>query len=154
MNFPAITPQIEARFWRHVDTSDGQGPHGDCWQWTGALDFDGKYPSGFGIEGKRYRASHVALAIVGKPRPSLDLYALHSCDNPQCVRHDHLRWGTELDNRIDAIARRKRSRSFSADEVRLIRASLARNCDLAREYGVTQACIYNIRKRVSHHHVD
>lgn len=111
------------------------------------------YPQSIPVAGKQVRVSHVALAIDGKPRPG-DLWALHSCDNPQCVNPAHLRWGTELDNRKDIISRWKgRGRSFSPDEIRFIRSSEKRNIELAEHFGVSQACICNIRKRRSHKHV-
>jgi len=86
--------------------------------------------------------------------PEPGLWALHSCDNPGCVNPDHLRWGTELDNIKDAIARRKHGVTFSEDDVRFIRSSPLRHCDLARQFNTNSAAILNIRKRVSHKHVE
>ena len=149
---PIINEKAVARFWSKVDKSPGQGPNGDCWCWTAFISHDG-YPGGLNIDGYKWRSSHVALAIAGQKRPSFDHGALHSCDYPPCVRPEHLRWGTELDNRIDAIARRKHGRSFTPDEVRTIRASSERHCDIARSYGVTQPCIWAIKNGVTHRHV-
>ena len=153
---PIITPEVEARFWRRVNKSPGQGPHGDCWCWTGPLRTDGApYPKNMSVGGFTYRVSHVALAVAGNPRSSADLGALHSCDHPPCVKPEHLRWGTSLQNLEDFIARYKNrgAHSFSPDEVRAIRASPERNCDLAKRHGVSQACICSIRKGVTHKHV-
>lgn len=85
-----------ARFWSFVEKTDG------CWNWTGAKDGDGYgYIS---VTGKGVRAHRYSLAMaVGKGPPGS--LALHSCDNPTCVRPDHLRWGTNRDNARDASAR-------------------------------------------------
>jgi hypothetical protein len=34
-----------------------------------------------------------------------DLHILHACDNPRCIRLDHLRAGTPSENMRDAVAR-------------------------------------------------
>lgn len=148
-----INPDVEARFWGNVDKTPGQGPHGDCWCFTKIRAGD-NYPVSLWVGRHQYRATHIALIIAGRPMPEPGLLALHSCDHPPCVREEHLRWGTELDNRKDAIARRKRGRTFTPAEVRDIRASSERQADIARRYGTSSACISNIRKRVSHHHID
>lgn len=152
-----VTPEIEARFWKRVDKAPGQGPSGDCWCWTGSLT-DGGYPSGMPIklegESFTFRVGQVALAIDGRPQPSRDMGALHSCDHPPCVRPAHLRWGTDLDNLKDAIARRKHGRTFTPDEIRDIRNSTDRQADIARRYSTSSSCISNIRKRVTHKHVE
>lgn len=148
-----VGEKAAARFWARVNKNPGQGPDGDCWEWTGAMFEDG-YPKHVMIERKKYRASHVALILDGRPMPEPGLWALHSCDNAACVRPSHLRWGTEVDNRKDAIARWKgHGRTFNEEEIRTIRASRARHVDLARQYGVSSPCIFNIRKRVTYKHV-
>lgn len=161
---PLMTPELSERdaerFWKRVDKSPGQGPKGDCWLWTGGLmervsSKTPGYPKGFAVRGKHYRPSHIALALDGKPRPSPEMNALHQCDYPPCVRGGHLRWGTQEENYQEARERQKYGpRHLHPDIVREIRASPERNVDIAKRIGVTQACICNIRKRVTHKHVE
>lgn len=79
-----------------------------CWHWTGARNVQG-----YGFiadrtgEGRKRRATHISLELDGRPKPDGKPYALHSCDNPQCVNPAHLRWGTAKDNAADMIARGK-----------------------------------------------
>lgn len=100
------------RFAEKVERADG-----GCWNWTGS-----KNAQGYGFiadrtgAGKKLRATHVALELSGRPRPANAL-ALHSCDNPQCVNPDHLRWGTPKDNVRDCIERGR----FSAPPGRGVR---------------------------------
>jgi hypothetical protein len=111
------------------------------------------YPVPLSVGRIRYRVAQIALAIDNRPQPSPYLIALHNCDNPACVRAAHLRWGTRLDNIKDYIQRRPGKAALQEHEVREIRASNLRNVDLAQRYGVSQSCICNVRKGVTHRHV-
>lgn len=77
-------------------------PEGEgCWEWQGAIDGDG-----YGIftyAGKTYRAAREALTLDG--RPPDNKMACHHCDNPRCVRPDHLFVGTNQDNMRDMVAK-------------------------------------------------
>lgn len=87
----------ESRFWPKVDKSPGHGPQGECWVWTASTN-----PDGYGNlnHGKENRAHRVSWKIHNGPIPP-DLQVLHRCDNPPCVRPDHLWLGTHADNMRD-----------------------------------------------------
>lgn len=84
----------EERFWEHVEKRPGDG----CWEWTG-----GKTPDGYGgFDG--HRAHRFSYTLVhGFLLPSLCV--CHKCDNPSCVRPDHLFAGTRTDNMRDMVAK-------------------------------------------------
>jgi HNH endonuclease len=80
-----------------------------CWNWTGARDGSG-YPLVSWRAGGRVtmHASRFIWESANGPIPA-GLNVLHSCDNPACVRLDHLRLGTQADNcRESAIKGRHR----------------------------------------------
>lgn len=60
--------------------------------------------------------------------------AMHSCDNPICVRWDHLSWGSLSDNMIDSV---KRGRHFRCSGERyggaILTESLVREMRRVRE---------------------
>lgn len=79
-----------------VDASSG------CWLWTGD-----KAKKGYGrlkIEGKRVYAHRAMWEEKVGAIPAGQLVC-HTCDNPSCVRPDHLFLGTQFDNMGDASAK-------------------------------------------------
>lgn len=87
---------LAVRFWRKVIKGDG------CWEWSGA-----RAPKGYG---RLQTPQGVTLAhrlsweFEHGPVP-VGLFVLHRCDNPPCVRIDHLFVGTAMDNTSDMIAK-------------------------------------------------
>lgn len=91
------------RFWKFVRKRKGRG----CWVWKGSVAPNGYghfyIGPGFGVSGmmNAHRASY--LLFVGPLAPGQ--VVRHKCDNPLCVRPDHLEAGTQGDNCRDTILR-------------------------------------------------
>ena len=92
----------EERFWQNVQKTDG------CWLWTG-----NGHPNGYGrfkINGHTVTVTHFSWKLHhGTPIPP-GMLVCHTCDNPQCVRPDHLFLGTRSDNAQDASAKGRLAR--------------------------------------------
>lgn len=149
-----------AIFWAKVDRS------GECWLWQGGLDKDGygKFQVTLSRAGlpprahtpqRHVRAHHFAYELA-HGAPVFGALLMHSCDNPRCVRPEHLRIGTPAENYADSARKGRNTRGernarakLTAESVRAIRAGLAagaRLVDLARQHGVTATTILGIAR--------
>jgi DNA-binding transcriptional regulator YiaG len=155
------------RYWKKVDKN---GPNG-CWIWKGAAT-----PAGYGQlasgSTKRNRAvrnlaTHIALAIDGRFRPSAQHVAMHRCDNPRCVNPAHLQWGTFQENTDDCRMKGRmafqragtakirnpewerglygKQPKLTPEAVKMIRSSPHSNSKLAQMLGISTATVRNIK---------
>jgi hypothetical protein len=98
---PSAGPQDppEVRFWAKVDQSDPDG----CWLWTAARDRDGY--GHFKFEGRMWRAPRWIFNHTNPTPLADDEMVRHTCDNPPCVRPDHLVRGDVVANMADQLGR-------------------------------------------------
>ena len=83
---------FEQRFWDRVVKTDS------CWWWIGSTNGGGYGQIQYG--GKRVRIHRLSYQLHVGPIPK-GTVVCHHCDNPRCVRPDHLFLGTSRDNAID-----------------------------------------------------
>ena len=78
--------------------------NGDCWEWTKWT--NGAYPKFHPNGTKRgvllYAHIEICRITHGEP-PNAKMVAMHSCDNPICIRPEHLKWGTKKQNTKDMM---------------------------------------------------
>lgn len=141
-----------SEFWNYVNQTE------TCWLWKGSM-----YPNGYGSFKHHQKAHRVAFEICHGPIPS-GLWVLHKCDNPPCVRPDHLFLGTPSDNARDMIKKNRhgkgaargeshRSHKLTAAQVLNIRSSEQAPLALAQVYSVTRRTIYQILERSTWKHI-
>jgi hypothetical protein len=115
----------EDRFWEKVKKNkDG------CWEWTA-----NKMRLGYGMFrfDKIWQLSHrVSWKITNGPIPE-GLNVLHRCDNPACVRPDHLFLGTQIDNIKDMVKKGRQWKKLTDKQVVEIRQKYAHGDVLQRE---------------------
>lgn len=77
---------------------------------------------------------------------------MHTCDNPSCVNHEHLRLGTHAENHDDKknkgrsnTGTRHGQHKLTNEQVLEIRALHMRQRDIASVYGITQSVVSEIR---------
>lgn len=88
---------LAERFMEKVQVGDG------CWEWQGSLNNKGYGKITVLVDGKwaALYAHRVAWFTATGVWP--DLQVLHECDNPKCVKFEHLFLGNQLDNVQDCI---------------------------------------------------
>lgn len=91
---PKQKPRRE-RFYERVDTS------GECWLWTGAINWKRGGYGAFYDDDTRIRRAHRVAWELEYGDLSEDQVLMHVCDTPACVRLDHLRLGTQVENLAD-----------------------------------------------------
>lgn len=145
----------ERRFWSYV-CRDGDA----CWVWTGSTNEDGY---GRIWIAKKSWAVHRYSYKLANPLVDIDGFEVcHRCDNPPCVRPDHLFVGTHSDN-IEDMRRKGRARSGpvsslssptrkldpdDVSEIRRVYASGSHSLpQLGRMYGVTTQMVHKIVQR-------
>lgn len=113
-------PDLATRFWQKVDRAcqdperyPGLGP---CWPWTSRC--DGQGYGLFSVGGKQVRrqikAHRIAYTLAIGPT-SDGPHVLHRCDNPPCVRPDHLFAGTQADNVADMVSKGRSGRHIKPE---------------------------------------
>lgn len=132
---------ISERFWEKVQKTEG------CWLWTASCDGAGYGQLSTGQGRKIEKASRISWRLHFGEIPA-GMNVLHRCDNPPCVRPDHLFLGTKKDNSQDMVAKgRSPNRKgeqhprckLSDEQVIDIRRRFAageKQCDIADYFGI------------------
>lgn len=143
------------RFWAKVPV----GAEG-CWEWQGVCDGPGRYGRSH-YKNKPIGAHRLAWILTHGPIPP-GSEICHRCDNPPCVRPDHLFLGSRAVNAADMVAKGRAARNrphakLTPEQVRELRARHAAGgisySQLAALYGLTKMAAYNIVQGKSYPHV-
>lgn len=96
------------RFWAKVAKSAG------CWEWRGTTSQKGYGRFAFGPRQHTVGAHRFSYAIAHGVAVAdfSTLQVCHRCDNPRCVRPEHLFLGTPTDNVRDSVAKGRMRNGF------------------------------------------
>lgn len=134
-------------FWARVEKTDG------CWWWRGKRD-----SNGYGLlrtrgpHRKDVRAHRVSWHLSRGPIPN-GLCVCHRCDEPLCVRPDHLFLGTRRDNSQDMVrkGRARGNRRLPPEVVQQVEAAASaglRHVEIETRYGVKPYTLRFILRRM------
>ncbi len=136
-------------FWNKVLKTD------TCWLWQGCVLKRSNKNISYGQirwQGKQLYAHRLAWELTYGPVPERK-EVCHSCDNPICVRPDHLFLGTHSDNMQDAKEKKRmhcpsgencNHSKLTVEQVKLIKQSTLSQGKLAEIYHVSKSAIYFI----------
>lgn len=98
--------------------------------------------------GTRYRVHRLLCCISYNMRyHDKSWVARHTCDNPRCIRVEHLIVGSQHDNVLDAHKQGKYN-SISEDVIDMIRTDTRSSRVLAQDIGVSASHIRNVRRGI------
>jgi len=149
-------PPLEERFWSRVERTDG------CWLWRGHINQDGygRLPVGEPTRSRMVMAHRLALFLEGREVPP-GMVTRHKCNNPSCVRPDHLEIGTQAENVGDTVAAGRVPRGeqahnavLTAEDVAEIRRSTETHREIAERFGIAAGSVHAIRTGRRWGHVD
>lgn len=154
MRYPPIADRVKA-------ATDVQ-PTG-CWNWLGAKD---KRGYGFIYYGGRNQRAHRIVYLLGHGDIPVGMYICHRCDNPSCVKPEHLFLGSPAANYWDARRKGRMPRlervpydtsgenngqaKLGADDVRrvrILRQNGAQLLAIAERFGISRTQVHNIITR-------
>lgn len=153
-----VHPSI--RFWKMV-LKTGKAPShipeiGQCWSWLGDTDNYG-YGHIF-VDGKMMKAHRFSWIIHFGAIPRI-FHVCHHCDNPPCVRPEHLFLGTDMDNMRDCIEKGRyvapprhygtRMNRETVDAVKKLRKEGASYETIHKSLGISRTAAWNLIVRFS-----
>lgn len=131
-------------FWSRANKTD------NCWEYTGPKN---GFTQGYALthyEGKYWTVSRLAWVLTYGSIPD-GLLICHHCDNPRCVRPDHLFLGTYTDNNRDKSAKGRaksggdKLRKLTDEQIVEVfskhRSGRYSTAMLGIEYNVSQQCM-------------
>lgn len=133
---------LEERFWLRVIKTE------TCWLWEPTA-ASGKYGA-VGIKGLPGRSNRAAWYLTFGEIPE-GMHVLHRCDNPPCVRPDHLFLGTNLDNHYDKMAKGRQARgaSVSGENCPSSKLSTSQVLEIRRQHEARETSIRELSRRYS-----
>lgn len=156
IDIDAIT---EARFWQQVRIDFRPSA---CWEWLSS-NVTGDGYGRFKIAGRKISANRVSYALFNRETPR-GMFVCHRCDNPSCVRPDHLFLGTPTENMAD---RDRKGRGIKGSLVassllnetqvseikRLLSAGDLTARQIGERYGVRKTTVLKIKGEKNWRHV-
>lgn len=113
----------------------------ECWEWLGRRSKEGY--GRFWRNGKEETAHREAYRRFVGPIPE-GLCVLLTCDNPPCVRPEHLWVGTRTDNNKDRVTKARNGESYRAQATHCLHGHLYDEATLRYGRNLRPGAPYNL----------
>ena len=146
--------ETKRRFWEKIAVPADEN---SCWEWTAYRAAKGY--GRFKLDGRMQGAHRVAWRLVNGDIPEGEgahgTCVLHRCDNPSCVRPDHLFLGTNADNVRDRNEKGRQARQrgqahgrakLTREKVYAIRADTRLQREIAADHGIDRRTVSDIKR--------
>jgi hypothetical protein len=160
-------PTLEERFWAKVNKNGPVPKHcpdlGPCWIWTARGNQCGYGLFGIGGSSNCMVAHKVHWAIIAKREIPEGMELLHRCDNPPCVRLEHLRTGTHAENMADMTkkgraAHLRGNKTGAARHLSLSQAAEAKDMldagcphkEIMEKFGISRTAVSRIARGITY----
>ena len=116
-----FSSDLPQRFWANVNKNGPVPAHcpelGPCWLWKPAKGYQyGEIKRDSAAPGRSPGKAHrVSWILHYGAIPKRKRFVCHKCDNPRCVRPDHLFVGTHRDNMADMVAKGRSPRNYKCN---------------------------------------
>ena len=125
---------------------------GECWIWNGCLD-----KNGYGRVSPRDRKLGLSCTFFAhrlsyeiNVGPTEGLFVCHKCDNPRCVKPEHLFLGTNEDNVSDRVRKGRNGRTgnrYRPEIVAAVKAGVPVP-QIARKFDVDNRGVQRLKNRL------
>jgi HNH endonuclease len=142
---------LEDRFWSNVNKNGPIIIDTKCWEWTAGLKDNGYGQTS--LNKKKFHTHRLSWEMHNGPIPE-NLQINHRCNNRKCVNPEHLILGTQQENVSymnfqgrHALGQDTGMAVLTEAQVKDIRQKYrdgVRNCELCREYKVSNSTIHRV----------
>ena len=130
---------------------------------TGCIEWvSNKNKAGYGrlsVENKLWLAHRASYFNKHGDIPD-SMLVCHKCDNPSCINTDHLFLGTDFDNMMDKVHKKRHSHGgkspiakLTEDQVIMIRGDGRLQTEIAKDYGISKGAVSAIKVRKNWAHI-
>ena len=116
-----------------------------CWEFVGAHHQAGYGQLQRGARGEGLESAHRAMWVLAFGPIPEGKQVCHHCDNPPCVRPDHLFLSDLAGNHADKIRKGRAAKNLTPADVALIRQSPLSGAALGKLLGVARCTVNRVR---------
>lgn len=164
-----MTTKDRQRILRRATTEykeENRGYKTPCRIWTGAvLTKRSECKGKISVGGRSHIAvTRAIMAAMGKLNlDDMKAQVNHHCDQPDCIRYDHLYVGTALDNVMDCVNRKRNNppvgvrnggTKLTEKQAKAIRADPRNQYEIAKSYKIRQGTVSKIKREELWGHLD